>query len=385
MKELNQQPVFICNKCGNSLTNDFGTEVNGERYCSHCIETYFVTCSHCAGYVYQDDAISDDYTDYCQACYNTHYTRCSDCNRIIYRGDAHYPHSTNAPYCCECYDNNDDDYDDDDDNNGDFIHGYNYKPAPEFYGTGNRFFGVELEIDKGGTNSSKAEKLFDIANQHYEHIYIKTDGSLYNGLEIVTHPMSLEYHQLEMPWKELMDKALELGYYSHQTTTCGLHIHVSRSGFSSNHAHQEECISRVLYIVERFWEELLRFSRRTEEQLKKWASRYGYKSRPLDILDSAKNASNGRYTCVNLQNRDTIEFRIFRGTLHYNTLIATLQLVNEICDMAVLLSDEEVAQLGWPDFAERIDAEKYPELVTYLKERRLYINDAVATDHGEEC
>ena len=45
----------------------------------------------------------------------------------------------------------------------------------------------------------------------------------------------------------------------------------------------------------------------------------------MEILDHAKKGYHGgRYTCVNLQSRDTIEFRMFRGTLKYNTLIATL-------------------------------------------------------------
>ena len=63
----------------------------------------------------------------------------------------------------------------------------------------------------------------------------------------------------------------------------------------------------------------------------------------MEILDHAKKGYHGgRYTCVNLTNRDTIEFRMFRGTLKYNTLIATLQLVDRICDVAIYLSDDEL-------------------------------------------
>ncbi|MEQ2617621.1 hypothetical protein AAAT94_10640 [Intestinimonas aquisgranensis] len=42
----------------------------------------------------------------------------------------------------------------------------------------------------------------------------------------------------------------------------------------------------------------------------------------------------GRYICVNLQNSDTVEFRMFRGTLKTNTLLAALELVDRICDVA---------------------------------------------------
>ena len=99
----------------------------------------------------------------------------------------------------------------------------------------------------------------------------------------------------------------------------------------------------------------------------------------MDILDHAKNgASRGRYTCVNLQNSETIEFRIFRGTLKYNTLIATLQLVDRICDAACTMSDEEMKALSWTSFV--ADCTE-PELVQYLKERRIYVNEPIA---GEE-
>ena len=53
------------------------------------------------------------------------------------------------------------------------------------------------------------------------------------------------------------------------------------------------------------------------------------------ILEKAKSGCNGRYVAVNLNNYHTIEFRLFRGTLKYNTFIATLQMVNHICDAAI--------------------------------------------------
>ena len=43
-----------------------------------------------------------------------------------------------------------------------------------------------------------------------EQLYCKHDGSLSNGFELVTHPMSLEYHQEEMPWPEVLRTARSL-------------------------------------------------------------------------------------------------------------------------------------------------------------------------------
>ena len=41
-------------------------------------------------------------------------------------------------------------------------------------------------------------------------------------------------------------------------------------------------------------------------------------------MSHAKNSCAGRYTAVNLTNSDTVEIRMFRGTLKLNTLKATL-------------------------------------------------------------
>lgn len=101
-------------------------------------------------------------------------------------------------------------------------------------------------------------------------------------------------------------------------------------------------------------------------------------------MDTAKRGSNGRYSCVNLHNYSTIEFRIFRGTLLYSTLIATLQLVDEICNVAISMSDDGISQLTWSDFVGALDEAKIPELIQYLKFKRLYINEPLAETVEDE-
>lgn len=294
----------------------------------------------------------------CKSCYKDHYTSCNDCDCIIHRENAHYT-SSGDPYCSSCYHDCD----------LNTIKSYDYRPVPIFYGEGNRYMGVEIEIDCGGESDSNARSILNVAEE--DTIYIKHDGSLDNGMEIVSHPMSLDYHINEMNWLDVMNKALELKYYSHKAFTCGLHVHVSRSSFGETSEEQDEVIGKILYFVEKHWDYLLKFSRRTQEQLDRWASRYGLESKAEDILLKAKNGQRGRYACVNLANYYTIEFRIFRGTLKYNTFIATLQLVNRICDVAFSMSENEIKEQTWDDFANEITEN---ELITYLKERKIYIN-----------
>ncbi|MBR6670396.1 MAG: zinc-binding protein, partial [Ruminococcus sp.] len=230
-----------------------------------------------------------------------------------------------------------------------------------------------LEIDGAGKDSDNAREILDIGNDDGERIYIKSDGSLDDGMEIVSHPMSLDYHK-NYCWSEIMKKAISLGYRSHQTSTCGLHIHVNRDSFGDSRDEQDEVISRILYFVETHWNEMLKFSRRSEYSMNRWAARYGYENSPKAIMDKAKKGNFGRYAAVNLCNYSTIEFRLFRGTLKLNTFIATLQLVNEICNVAVSLSDEGLQKLSWSEFVSNI---RDAELIQYLKERKLYVNEEI--------
>ena len=88
------------------------------------------------------------------------------------------------------------------------IHDYYYKPSPIFFGEGLRYFGVELEVDAGGESDDNAAQIIDIANACDEHIYCKHDGSLDDGFEIVTHPMTLAYHQQNLPWSEILSESV---------------------------------------------------------------------------------------------------------------------------------------------------------------------------------
>ncbi len=80
---------------------------------------------------------------------------------------------------------------------------------------------------------------------------------------------------------------------------------------------------------------------------------------------------------LNFSNAKTIEFRLFRGTLKLNTLLATLQMVDKICETAMHLDDDDVTEMSWSEFMSYITE---PRLIQYLKERRLYINEEISNE-----
>jgi len=97
------------------------------------------------------------------------------------------------------------------------------------------FFGVELEADHGNEKDAAARDVTfgDLS-------YVKHDGSLTDdGIEIVTHPCSLRYHLEQFPWDEILSSLADYGFRSHDTSTCGLHVHVSRSAFGETSDEQD--------------------------------------------------------------------------------------------------------------------------------------------------
>lgn len=356
----------VCGCCGNRIWIDDSRTFDGKTMCENCFDEQTSVCEECGRRIWNDDVCGDSDTVLCGHCEDHYYTNCDECGRLIHRDDANYEEDDDYVYCDSCYEKLEEKP----------IHSYNYKPEPIFYGSGNLFMGVELEIDKGGNDDENAKILLDIANCHDEHMYCKHDGSIDYGFEMVSHPMSLDYHINDMNWLEVFNKAVSLGYRSHQTSTCGLHIHVNRSAFGETHDQQEDVISRIVYFIEAHWNELLKFSRRTEAGIMRWASRYGIADNAKLTYDKAKK-NTGRYVAVNLANYHTIEFRIFRGTLRYKTFIAALQLVDEICRLAIIFDDKTFEDMSWSDFAAGISKKDKPELIEYLKSKRLYVNEEI--------
>ena len=144
----------------------------------------------------------------------------------------------------------------DEDQEMNFIHSYGYKPAPNFKrctcedAKRIRYYGVELEIDDGGYSDDNAEDILYEANgksDDEELLYIKTDGSLKEGMELVSHPCSILYHRTIFSWERIAQRARSLGYSSHNAGTCGLHFHISRDKLVETIEAQEETIGRLMY------------------------------------------------------------------------------------------------------------------------------------------
>ena len=180
-----------CSICGRKFPEDALTLFAGDYFCEHCLDEETVVCSDCGERLWNDANAGSRTHPLCQRCYDSHYTNCERCGELIDCENAYYlGDGEDYPYCENCYHIL----------KNQVIHNYDYRPETIFYGDGPRYFGVELEIDKGGEIGSNAEQILAVGNRERDFYYCKHDGSLDDGFEIVSHPATVEYHLTQLPW-----------------------------------------------------------------------------------------------------------------------------------------------------------------------------------------
>jgi len=336
---VHNREIFRCNDCDNYYTLDYyWGSYDGNSVCDNCRSLYFV---------------------------------CENCNGIYLTSERNYDEDANEELCNDCMDERRDKLEN-------LIEDYCYKPDPVFFGESgdNCYLGIELEVDNTSGDYDK-KGIFTAADtiidDYGSQLYLKHDGSLQRGFEIVSHPCTLDYHYNQFGWQEIMKICKDGTLYSHDTSTAGLHIHLSRNFFGDTQEVQDLHISKLIILVSKFYDShLLKFSRRQRDELR-WCENPSIDCDNEDtehtIIDKMKQCkSRGRYQAINLMNYSTIEFRLFKGTLNFNTFIASLQFVMEISKYAMRTELKRIPSTSWRDI---FVSTEYEELKNYLKEKEL--------------
>ena len=350
---------FKCYKCGKYENADDGIWfVNGYRWCQDCVDEakangILRSCPDCGG-VYTSNQWDEEFN-----C-------CTNC------AENKYP-----------------------------VRSYHAHPKMKWYGEPNknwsrkrngqvamRGIGCELEIDQGDGNEDWGEstalrrELFKMFPDN--EIFYERDGSLCNGFEIITQPHTYKAFK-KMPWEKIMTLCRQHGFKSHDAVnedghyTCGLHFHISREIFGRNLAEQNRNIAKLIYFYDHFWDDVVKFSRRTQRGLE-WCGRYSIRT-----LNQAKHYAveyhrNGehddRYYAVNVTNAATVEIRIMRGTLKYETFMASLDFIWRTAMNSKRIGEDDLNNLGL--WLKGIKA----ETVDYMRERECFkeFTDPVTTE-----
>lgn len=250
-----------------------------------------------------------EYDSYCRQCIN---------NRNV---EQYYCRTCGGMFTCDLFEHEDDTcimcFEQTESNRESAIRSYSYKPKPIFmYGNGvtlrqpeaaQLFLGAEIELEMRNAYSSDLEETAnETADIVGKQAYLKHDGSLDNGFEVVTHPGTIEW------WHEPDNVVLNalknlLGRCkSYHSSNCGMHIHMSKDAFTSFH------LMRFLHFIYNNQHFVEFIAQRRSTSYANFST-----SEKNSVVSNAKTKYSraGRFVAVNLENAATIELRVFKGNL----------------------------------------------------------------------
>jgi len=245
-----------------------------------------------------------------------------------------------------------------------YIHNYSYRPYPamcEIEGEyPSYYFGLEIEAESNvDDNNDLARRV--MGNETI--IYCKRDSSIANGFELVTHPISWGYAKENIrdngSIRKILSRASKFGMRSFKTSTCGMHIHISQEAFAGTiHLYK---FLRLIYKNKRFTK---RMARRAGRRINEWAS---LETRPMTVEQMAEEKrSVSRHVAVNLNNNDTFEVRIFRGTLNPDSVMMNICFVRSLIEYTRDAPLDEYSLKGYKEYVRQNPAE-YIELLDKIK------------------
>lgn len=397
-----------CEECSEWLPIKKAIETENGYVCQDCFDESYVICEDCGIAVHQDDACEvdngwgKDNSYYCEGCVHKHAFWCEG-HEQYENNDIFYPEEVNgdvycSDYCndyfhwcngCETYfssdwdgeyDRHDEWYCNDcrDEGCGSFsnygyiiddYHGHDRSDKCHFLDNENRkttvHMGYELEVDNGhGPEDEDAQGVIDIMGNDY--FVFEEDGSV-EGMEMISQPGSLNEHLSRYEKiKDMCKWLVSMGYTSHNANTCGLHIHIDREFFGDkkNDSIQDLVNAKFLWLFAKWWNEMVLFSRRncftycTKTRKKTWndpeeatfaklAKSYS-KYNDYDQYKSYKYAvAHGN--CVNIGGTDTIEIRLWRGSLRPETIKATLKFTARLAELVKTKTVIELDKMSFED------------------------------------
>jgi hypothetical protein len=367
---LAENQKVLCASCGIELYDYDYSEIDGCTYCNSCVNELFFRCAKCNEFFDLDREVCHEYYgSFCDTCFDGLFMECYDCRCFEYIDQMV---ETNCGLVCEaCY------YEYHNEGCFDNIMDCEYKPLFKFYrGIGekrnkyNRYYGIELEAINAQClhgNDDIAGDVLDLDSI----FFCKKDGSLENGFETVTHPMTFKYiMENKKKFIKLLKLLKDSGMRSYDSNQCGIHIHVSKKSVSRLTLYK---LLKLFYENQDF---IFKFSKRTKSEWRSFCTlddeRECNKSKKDIRYEKAKTKkwSFSRYIAINLLNDKTIEFRIFRGTLNIKSFFKNI----EFCDSIIrFCEDTSLLDINVSEYKEYVykNSEIYENLYDFFSGKKI--------------
>lgn len=337
-----------CRMCLRNFNANQTIVHDGRYYCNDCFDDSFCTCESCNQYHLTISSIRVcGYNFCCHECAAVeNFYRCNGC------GDYYHTDDMDDNLCGAC------------NINDSIIQDNDYKPSKYVYAKmpweNTTYLGIELEMESNNEPEDDAASVMEwLKRRKLDHrVYIKYDGSLDNGFEIVFHPTTLNALERKFPVKAFLSYLRKLDMEAQNT--CGLHVHISRKDLSDNMLQ----VGKVFFY--KCQDHLIKLSARTELNYCKFD-----KEMPLD----GKTQRYGKYSALNTSaSRDTIEIRIFRSTLRYDRFQASMQFSDMFGEYIKKTPVDKIMSVSnvWSDFltfGKR--KKKYRQFLEYVEKNNI--------------
>ena len=346
-----------CSKEVEKVTEVHRDSLNLDNYffvCDDCLTDYW-QCQCCNHFFEKDEihifSLRTGEFKYCHYCKDRNFSTCQVCGNLGWKSELRR-NREGLELCPSCYQDQEQFIE---------IRSYNFKPQPIFHieksELGKRkkkieftglekiypeipFFGIELETD-GYSPEGYHDCLNDLndLDKKEKNFYCKHDGSLDRGIEIVFHPRSLNsWYAYRDELKEIMDICLGCGGKSYNTSTCGCHVHRSNGDIADWHktkiisvfCRMKPWIEKVAQRKENLHYASFRYFEDTVDNYD-----YHLRQKPenrLKLLYKAQKKGEclNRYVAVNIANKKTVEYRVFRGSLKVDSVLAYIYFSDSI-------------------------------------------------------
>ena len=216
--------------------------------------------------------------------------------------------------------------------------------------------GIELEVEAKGSEKDRngivnAVNLLNKNNlENKDRYFVVHDGSLNNGLEIVTHPFEININGVPNIIKDLQELLHFLSYYTSTSDRCGLHIHIGRQSF------KDDLPQKLNYIFELWNEDIMKVSRRGRENRYCKMPHLFRTDKKLMKLWNAKQSklydvayTDDKYVAVNTNHSKTIEIRLWGGTQNPELISMYLELTLLLCVVANTMTYGELKEMELKD------------------------------------
>lgn len=212
-------------------------------------------------------------------------------------------------------------------------------------------FGAEIEIDAPDDEDFDSDARETLAQGYVEYciahnypilMHFETDGSLSDGgVECITAPLTLndirsDIFKNQIIW--LFNTASALGFYFGEDNHAGLHVHIGRRSLCGDDTTISEAVGLLMgWAVTRLWDAGMEdVSRRCDIDYCKLYSD-GWCRGSAGLSDTG--AISDRYRVVNIQNKRTIELRVFGAAQSYEDVVQAI-------DMAYMLAKWSNAKIN---------------------------------------